>query len=138
MRGRTPFMSFDARKCVMTKKGLLAICLVLMPVGSQADIYLWQDAQGAPRFSEMRPGEGAREVRKLRMARRFSARFGAGQFRTASGDGTSDDGVWWWEQRAGTNRPNIVKIAVEGRCVHLLPTEPGDSDVSGSGPHERN
>lgn len=122
----------------MTKMGLLAIGLVLMPVGSQADIYLWQDAQGAPRFSEVRPGEGAREVRKLRIARRFSARFGAGPFRTATGNGTSDDGVWWVEQKAGTNRASIVNIGVEGRTALRLHTEPGDSDVSGSGQHERN
>jgi hypothetical protein len=138
MRRRKSFMTFNARQCVLTKMAGLTLGLGLMPVAGQADIYLWQDSQGAPRCSEVRPANGAREVRKLRTVRRFTAGFAPGQFKTSTGDGTSDDGVWWVEQKAGAKRASIVNVGVEGRRALRLHTEPGDSDVSGSGPHERN
>lgn len=68
----------------------------------------------------------------------FFATFNRNPFRTATGDGMSDDGVWWVEQKIGTNRAVIAPIGREGGTGLLLHTEPGDSYVSGSNANERN
>jgi polysaccharide lyase-like protein/uncharacterized protein DUF4124 len=122
----------------MLKVFLVAITLLLVPVAGNADVYLWRDAQGASRFSNTPPREGARDVRKFRTSLKFFATFGTSPFRTATGDGTSDDGVWWVEQKAGTNRATIVNIGSDGRTGLRLHTEPGDNNVSSSGILERN
>lgn len=116
----------------------MAIGLQLVSVAGKADVYLWRDAEGAPRYSHTPPGEGARDVKKLRTKVKFSAKFGTGQFKTATGNGTSNDGVWWVEQKAGTNRATTVNIGADGETGLRLHTEPGDNDVSSSGIHERN
>jgi len=68
----------------------------------------------------------------------FVATFATDPFRAATGDGVSDDNVWWVEQKAGTNRASVVGVGRDGGTGLRLHTEPGDSDVSGSGAHERN
>jgi len=122
----------------MLKRSFLAIAYLLVSSSGHADVYIWRDAQGATRYSQMPPGESARDVRKLRTTLKFFAAFRAGPFRKAAGDGTSDDGVWWVEQKAGTNRATIVNIGPDGGTALRLHTEPGDNNVSGSGIHERN
>lgn len=68
----------------------------------------------------------------------FVATFPTDPFRTATGDGGSNDGVWWVEQLAGTNRASVVSVGRDGGTGLRLHTEPGDNNVSGSGAHERN
>lgn len=83
---------------------------------------------------------GGREIYipGIRATPKFVATFESGPIRTATGDGTSDDGVWWVEQKAGTNRATVVNGGRDGARALRLHTEPGDTDVSGSGAHERN
>jgi polysaccharide lyase-like protein len=69
---------------------------------------------------------------------KFFATFERNPFKTGTGDGTSADGIWWVEQKRGTIRATIVNIARDGATALRLHTEPGDSNVSGSGSHERN
>ncbi|HKQ23581.1 MAG TPA: putative glycoside hydrolase, partial [Burkholderiales bacterium] len=68
----------------------------------------------------------------------FVATFPTNPFRAGSGDGMSNDGVWWVEQKAGTNRATVVSVGRDGGTGLRLHTEPGDNNVSGSGAHERN
>lgn len=122
---------------------LLKVCLaasglLLVSAAALADVYVWRDARGAPKFSEMPPAKGARDVRKLGATFRFFTTSAKSTFKTAPGDGMSDDGIWWVEQKAGTNRANIVNIGPDGRTALRLRTEPGDSNVSSSGMMERN
>jgi hypothetical protein len=120
------------------KAFLGAVGFLLVSAAGRADVYVWRDAQGAPKYSDTPPGEGASDVKKLGTTLKFFATFGTSQFRTATGDGTSNDGVWWVEQKAGTNRATIVNIGRDGGTALRLHTEPGDDNVSGSGTHERN
>lgn len=126
----------------MLKPVLVATGLFLVSIAGQADVHVWRDAQGVLNYAETPPGEGARDVKKLipgiRTTLKFSATFGTSPFKTATGDGTSNDGVWWVEQKAGTNRATIVNIGRDGGTALRLHTEPGDNNVSGSGTHERN
>ena len=71
-------------------------------------------------------------------AAQFVATFPVGAFRSGTGDGVSNDNVWWVEQAAGTNRATIVSGGRDGGSALRLHTEPGDSNVSGSGTNERN
>jgi chitodextrinase len=71
-------------------------------------------------------------------AAQFVATFPTNPFRTDTGDGVSNDNTWWVEQKAGTNRVTVVNVARDGGTGLRLHTEPGDSNVSGSGDHERN
>jgi len=59
-----------------------------------------------------------------------------GRFRNDPGDGVSNDGVWWVEQKT-LDRVTVVPIGRDGATGLRLHTEPGDTDVSGSGVHER-
>lgn len=68
----------------------------------------------------------------------FLASFSRNPFRTGTGDGVSDDGLWWVEQKEGQNRATIAPIGRDGGTGLRLHTEPGDNNVSGSGAHERN
>ncbi len=62
-----------------------------------------------------------------------------GQFRTNPdpADGISDDNIWWVEQKV-PGRAVVVNVGRDGGSGLRLHTEPGDSDVSGSGTNERN
>ena len=122
----------------MSRIFLPTITGLLITFCCHADVFLYRDDQGASRYSNSAPGQDARDVRRLRTTLKFSATFGAGPFRTATGTGTSNDGVWWVEQKAGTNRATTVSIGSDGGAALRLHTEPGDSGVSGSGIHERN
>lgn len=117
---------------------LAASGFLIVSAAGLADAYVWRDARGAPKFADAHPGEGARDVKKLGATFRFLTTFTKTPFRTAPGDGTSDDGIWWVEQKAGTNRATIVNSGADGRMGLRLHTEPGDSNVSSSGFHERN
>lgn len=68
----------------------------------------------------------------------FVATFPVNPFRDATGDGVSNDNVWWVEQKAGTNRASVVTVGRDGGTGLRLHTQPGDNNVSGSGAHERN
>lgn len=68
----------------------------------------------------------------------FFGTFSRNPFRTGTGDGMSDNGLWWVEQKAGQNRATVAAIGREAGPGLRLHTEPGDSNVSGSGAHERN
>lgn len=68
----------------------------------------------------------------------FFATFPTAPYRTATGDGVSNDNVWWVEQKAGTNRATVANVGRDGGTGLRLHTEPGDNNVSGSGAHERN
>ncbi len=68
----------------------------------------------------------------------FFATFATSPFRSGTGDGVSNDNVWWVEQKAGTNRATVVDVGRDGGTALRLHTEPGDNNVSGSGSHERN
>ena len=70
-------------------------------------------------------------------AAQFVATFPTDPFRTDSGTGVSNDGVWWVEQQAGTNRVTVVNVGRDGGTGLRLHTEPGDNGVSGSNLHER-
>lgn len=119
-------------------RALVTISFVFVSVPGEADIYLWRDALGAPKYSGTPPGADALDVRRLRTTLKFHATFGTDQFKTSTGDGMSNDGVWWVEQKAGTNRATVVNIGPDGGKALRLHTEPGDTNVSGSGIHERN
>ncbi|MGB5079317.1 MAG: heparin lyase I family protein [Burkholderiales bacterium] len=121
-----------------TRSALLAAGFCLVSAVVRADVYLWRDAQGAAKYSYTLPEKGARDVERLRTTVKFFATFGTSPFKTATGNGTSHDGVWWVEQKAGTNRASIVNIGRDGGTALRLHTEPGDSNVSGSGTNERN
>lgn len=58
-----------------------------------------------------------------------------GPVRSLPGDGVSEDGVWWVEQKVA-GRALIVPGGKDGTALRLH-TEPGDTNVSGSGTHER-
>lgn len=69
----------------------------------------------------------------------FVATFSRNPFRTGTGDGESDDHVWWVEQKADANRATIAAIGRDvGGTGLRLHTEPGDNNISGSGASERN
>lgn len=68
----------------------------------------------------------------------FEAHFNKAPFRTQTGDGVSDDGKWWVEQKAGFNRATIVGGGRSDGYSLRLHTEPGDSNISGSLTSERN
>lgn len=52
-------------------------------------------------------------------------------------NGFSDDGMWWVEQKVA-GRAAVVNVGRDDGTGLRLHTEPGDDNVSGSGPHERN
>lgn len=62
-----------------------------------------------------------------------------GQIRTSSdsSDGISDDGMWWVEQKT-PGKAVVVNIGRDGNPGLRLHTDPGDTNVSGSGNFERN
>ena len=57
-----------------------------------------------------------------------------GPIRTLLGTGESDDHIWWVEQKAPDR---AIGVVVAGRNGLRLHTEPGDTNVSGSGASER-
>ena len=70
----------------------------------------------------------------------FSCTFpNLGPLRTASSpvEGFSNDGKWWVEQKA-QGRAAVVNVGRNGATGLRLHTEPGDTNVSGSGTNERN
>jgi hypothetical protein len=83
-------------------------------------------------------GGGGAATRPPSSGVEFSATFPTlGPIRTDAGDGSSKDGVWYVEQKT-PGRAVVVNVGRDDGTGLRLHTEPGDNEVSGSGPWERN
>src|SRR5260370_2369364 len=84
---------FNRRAHIRSIAFLGAVGFLLVSAAGRADVYVWRDAPGAPKYSDPPPGEGARDVKKLGTPLKFFATFGASSVKTATRDGTSNDVV---------------------------------------------
>jgi len=105
---------------------LAAFSLLLASAVAKADVYLWRDARGAPKYSVAPPGAGARDVRRLRTAPKFACDFAG-----------SPAGCGFQLQARAPERATVAKIGRRGGAGLRLRTEPGDDQIDGSGAMER-
>jgi len=110
----------------MRKVFFLMIAFLPVSFSGHADVYTWQDARGAMKFSEAPPGGGVRNVKRLGATAKFRCTFA---------DSPADCGFRL--QAKEQNRASIVKAGRDGRMGLRLRTEPGDDNVAWSGAMER-
>ena len=103
-----------------------ALAVFLASVTGHADMYVWRDARGAMKYSEVSPGGGVRNVRKIKTTVKFQCTFS---------DSPADCGLHL--QAKAQSRASIEKVARDGSTGLRLRTEPGDDNVASSGDMER-
>lgn len=116
----------DNRRVVSLNVFVLAIAFLLVSFAGHADVYIWRDAPGAMKYSEVSPGGGVRNVKKLRTTVKFRCTFA---------DSPTDCGFRL--QAKAQSRASIAKGGRDGRTGLRLRTAPGDDNVAWSGAMER-